>query len=131
MSDYSLDIAVAQAVEPMPPPPVNINPDYVIWSPMLMWVWRGEASAWAAGTFQDSIGQAMRAYELYFRKTGWRMVELRHRGGESWAAYLYKSSFTSDPILKTGEGSTAAIAICEAIRAADAERATLETGVRG
>jgi hypothetical protein len=140
MPDYSLDISVAQAVEPMPPPPSipkGEEATYVIWSPMKMWIWN--VFAWQAGTFQDSIAEAMRAYELYFLRTGWTMNRLEHFGVPediTWQAVLYKRG-EGDTLtaIRRGYGSTAAIAICEAIKAsslADAEAGKTDAvGERG
>lgn len=77
---------------------------------------------------QDSIEQAMRAYILFWEKTGWRLVQLRHRKAEQWEAFLLSTDGVNSNAGRTlvGNGTTAAIAICEAIKAAslaDAERA--------
>jgi hypothetical protein len=113
MPDYSLDIAVATAVEPMPPP-IDADVEYVATSPMQMWIWESTRAEWYAGTVQDSIQAAMRAYELFFNRTGWRLIQLRHSRLEEWSALL----FMEERPLIAGEGTTAAIAICEAIKAA-------------
>jgi hypothetical protein len=127
MPDYSLDQAVAQAVEPIqdveslaasdcPVQASQCAATVVRQSPMQMWYWDVENKRWYAGIVQDSIAASMRAYELFFNRTGWRLVELKHVGQEDWEALLYKNQ--ENRWLHKGEGSTAAIAICEAIKSA-------------
>ena len=109
---------------------VKITGLFVRVSPMQMWIWDDEKDSWYPVDVSDSIEKSMRAYELFFNRTGWRLIQLRHSRLEEWSALL----FMEERPLIAGEGSTAAIAICEAIKAAslaDAERAKAETEVRG
>jgi hypothetical protein len=132
MPDYSLDKAVAQAVEPMPPPPdlpEGVEVDYVINSSMRMWFWEQDDAGkweWNAESIQQSIEESMRAYVLFWERTGWRLIQLKHTGQENWQANLFSRNEERIWRTVTGQGTTAAIAICEAIKAAslaDTERA--------
>jgi hypothetical protein len=135
--DISLDQFVAQAVEPMPllPPfdaATDAKLDYVPESPLRMWFYD---AGWYAGTVQESMDRSMRAYELFWERTGWRLIQLKHVGQETWTANILNQREDKAWKTVTGHGSTAAIAICEAIKAAslaDAELSkTAETEVRG
>jgi hypothetical protein len=129
MPDYSLDQFVAQAVEPMPPPPdiaEGVELDYLINSSMRMWFWEQDDAGkweWNAESIQQSIEESMRAYILFWERTGWRLIRLKHGGQEQWDATLYsperaEPQKTMNHCMLTGQGTTAAIAICEAIKAA-------------
>jgi hypothetical protein len=133
MPDYSLDIAVAQAVEPMPSDQVlaaSVCPsqssqcaaDALRWrgtvrvSPMQMWFYDDEQAGWYAGTVQESMDRSMRAYVLFWERTGWKLSRLEHVGQEHWQATMF---VTRETLLTVHQkGTTAAIAICEAIKAA-------------
>ncbi len=126
-SDYSLDIAVATAVEPKPLlPPFDAATaaklDYVPESPLHMWFYDDiEKDGWYAGTVQDSMDRSMRAYILFWERTAWKLVRLEHLWQERWQAILYKKNEDMErirPVHYSGVGATAAIAICEAIKAA-------------
>lgn len=110
----------------MPSPPniptgVHAPPlDYVIYSPLMMWLWNQYANKWEADSIQKTIEDSMRAYILFWEKTGWRLIELKHVASEDWLAILKRSMGTGllSNVMCSGKGSTAAIAICEAIKAA-------------
>jgi hypothetical protein len=128
MPDDSLDTFVAQAVEPIKDFESLGSSVYTVHgsqcagiavrtSPMQMWFWDDD-TGWYAGTLQDSMDRTMRAYVLFWERTGWRLIQLKHGGQENWQANLFSGSNLTAWRTVTGQGTTAAIAICEAIKAA-------------
>jgi hypothetical protein len=84
---------------------------------MQMWFYDDEQNGWYAGTVQDSMDRSMRAYILFWERTGWKLA-MEHILPEQWRATLYRSTEPNNIQYRRGEGTTAAIAICEAIKAA-------------
>jgi hypothetical protein len=123
-SDISLDHFVAQAVEPIKALSrwlhvCTIHGSQcagiaVRTSPLQMWL-QNEDGSWYAGTVQDSMDRSMRAYVLFWQRTGWRLIQLKHLAPENWTANLLNQDAWQ---AVTGAGATPAIAICEAIKAA-------------